>query len=89
MQRYDFPDRDLAVRSYTHNLWQLVHAARLDVALRAELAGNPMFSAHLELVKSWSEQSRYERHGEHEARALYTAIADPNDGVLRWIRQSW
>ena len=89
VRRHDFPDRDLVNRSYTHSLVQLLQVARLDLALKAETAHNRRLAAHGEKVKDWSDQSRYEQHGEQAAWALYVAITHPSDGVLRWIRQSW
>lgn len=89
VQRHDFPDRDLATRSYTHNLAQLLRVAGLEPRLSAEVAGNPALAAHWELVKGWSEQSRYERREAREAAALYRAVADRRDGVVPWIRRYW
>lgn len=41
------------------------------------------------IVKDWSEQDRYKRHTEEEAREIYAAVANPKEGVLEWIKQHW
>lgn len=89
VRRYDFPDRDLATQSYSHNLSQLVRVAGLELLLNAEVASNPAFAVNWLIVKGWSERSRYERRQAQEARNLYGAIADRRSGVLRWIRRHW
>lgn len=89
VRRYDFPDRDLASQSYTHNLSQLVRVAGLELQLQAEVASSPALAVNWSIVKEWSERSRYERHQAEEARRLYAAIADRKNGVLQWIRRHW
>jgi hypothetical protein len=41
------------------------------------------------VVKDWSEQDRYNRNTEEEARDLFDAVAKPKEGVLEWIKQHW
>lgn len=40
-------------------------------------------------MKDWSEQDRYKKHTQAEAQDIYEAVADPNEGVLEWIKQHW
>ena len=79
----EFPDKDLANKVYTHKLENLVHAARLDVEQLKK--NDPEFETNWTLVTEWSEESRYERHSEQEAREILAAVSDPNHGVLRCI----
>ena len=89
VRQHDFPDRDLAGQSNSHNLAQLVRVAGLEYQLQVALGGNPDLAANWGIVRDWTERSRYERRREQEARALYVATADRRNGVLRWIRRSW
>jgi hypothetical protein len=89
VRRYDFPDRDLATQSYSHNLAQLVRVAGLESQLQADLGGDPALAVNWAVVKDWAERSRYERRRAQEARDLYAATADRRHGVLRWIRRHW
>jgi hypothetical protein len=89
VRRHDFPDRDLALQSYSHDLAQLVRVADLERQLQEELGRNLALAANWAIVKVWEERSRYERRREQEARALYAATADRRNGVLRWISHYW
>jgi hypothetical protein len=40
-------------------------------------------------VTLWKETSRYEQKAQPEADALYLAITDNANGVMRWIRNYW
>lgn len=84
----DFPPRE-ARDYYTHDIERLVKSLKIEAALNAAKSANRAFETFWELVDGWSEESRYDRKTEAEARDLYQAITDPNDGVLRWIRGYW
>jgi HEPN domain-containing protein len=85
----DFPDQKFANKVWTHDLETLVKAAGLEEALRIEVAANANLLFNWGIAKDWTEKSRYEQIEETEARALYNAITDPNDGVLAWIHSHW
>jgi HEPN domain-containing protein len=86
VQRYDFPDKSLAHKSYVHVLGDLVKLADPN----SELAiANPKLEASWNLAKSWTEQSRYSIRTKNEAEAIIDAIARRNDGVLAWIKRRW
>jgi hypothetical protein len=89
VRQHEFPDRDLVLQSYSHNLAQLVRVAGLEPQLQVEAGGNLALADNWAIVKEWAERSRYERRREQEARALYVATADRRNGVLRWIRRHW
>ncbi len=87
--RHDFPDKKLAMDSYTHNLTKLVDLARLQTDLGRLSKATPKFWMNWAVVQEWSEVSRYETYSEPQARALYDAIADRTHGVHKWIKRYW
>ncbi len=87
-KRHDFPDRQ-AVRAYTHDLSQLFTIAGLETKRDAGFRRDRDFRLNWLVVKEWKEQSRYELPGKQQAENLYDAVADPEHGVLRWIKQRW
>ena len=89
VRRYDFPDKDLANASYSHNLEALVKAADLLRDLHAATAADPALEVNWGVAKDWREVSRYERRTRRQAEDLLLAIGDPQHGVFRWIRRFW
>ena len=85
----EFPDKDFSRDCYTHGLEKLVKLSRLEPSRDATATANPNFLAHWVIVKDWSEQKRYHRVAEAEARLLYTAVADIPNGVLTWVKTHW
>ncbi len=88
-RRYDFPDKRTVDESYTHDLTRLVKIAGLERDLEKEMKSNPNFGVNWSIVKDWSETSRYEKHTDKEAQALYFAVANRKQGVLKWIKRHW
>lgn len=86
-KKFDFPDLKTVNDSYTHKLEQLVRVAKLDPKSQSDV--DPDFSGRWSTVKDWSEKSRYQTHNKQEALDIYSAITDPNHGVLQWLRQHW
>lgn len=86
-KKFDFPDFKTVNDSYTHKLEQLVRVAKLDPKSQSDL--DPDFSGRWSTVKDWSEKSRYQKHNRQEALDIYSAITDPNHGVLQWLQQHW
>jgi HEPN domain-containing protein len=90
VRQYDFPDKRLAERSFTHKLTELVDVAGLKAALTNHISASPGFAANWNIVKDWNETSRYSLSiSRTDAQALYVAISDPNDGVLAWLKHHW
>ena len=87
-RRHEFPDKRRAEDSYSHNLRSLVKVAGLDDHFEraSQSAG---FRANWDIVRVWSEQSRYERHRTELAEALLVAIGDRRHGVIAWIKHHW
>lgn len=88
-KRYDFPNKKIAIDSYTHDLNQLVRVAGLQAALAAEIRRDANFEVNWAIVKDWGEESRYERHDAAAAKGLYLAIAATKHGVLKWLKRHW
>lgn len=88
--RYDFPNKELATKSYTHDLTNLAKLAGLELALNKEIQSNKGFERNWAAVKDWSEDARYRTNilGPN-ARDLYSAIVSRKDGVLTWLKKRW
>lgn len=86
-ERYEFPDKARVNASYTHDLDKLLYVAGLDKALK-EATGRQLAS-NWKVVQQWSEDTRYERRAEADARAFVQAVGEREDGVLRWLEIRW
>ena len=83
--RHEFPDKKRVDLSYTHKLEDLVQVAGLGNLLRSRIRSDKAFRDEWETMRSWSEQSRYRRHGGEQAQALIAAV----NGFMRWVRPYW
>ncbi len=88
-KEFDFPDKDRAIKSFTHKPKDLLSIAGLDNTFRLDAHANPKLASSWEVVTNWSEQSRYEIKAEADAKLLLEAIERPQDGVLPWIKRHW
>lgn len=89
-RRSQFPDKDLAFRAYTHDLWQLLGAAGLAVAFQNEMRTNAALEVNWTVVKDWKESARYDVIiPESQARDFYSACIAHNSGILSWIKKRW
>ena len=86
---HDFPEKKYVNDSHTHDLWKLVQLAELQIELEVAMQGDAAMRAGFDIIKDWSETSRYDRKATHEASDLLKAIDDPAGGLLPWIRQRW
>src|ERR1700678_640004 len=59
VKRYDFPDRKRTGKIFTHRLEELVALAELDAALLTEVHANAKLASRWDLVRRWTEESRY------------------------------
>lgn len=86
---YDFPPKE--VRDYySHNLKTLIKIADLESALNSEIRAVAGFGPNWDVVKDWSEQTRYEtKISAQQAKDLYFAITDATTGVLTWLKKHW
>ncbi len=88
-RRYEFPERDRVVESYTHDLAKLIRTAGLQAELNRDVAGDPAFARACNYVKDWTVDSRYAGNSRQAAETLYQAVTTRNSGMLRWIRKHW
>jgi HEPN domain-containing protein len=89
INQYDFPNKFLAIDSYTHDYIKLLKAADLSNPLSNEVRVNSNFSVKWSVVKDWNASSRYELHNSKKARDMYNSIVNKKYGVLKWIMQYW
>jgi hypothetical protein len=83
MKSNGFPDKDLARDFYKHDLMLLRRLAGLD----ADMVNDAKVAPHWDIVKDWSEQSRYEiGRTDKEAIDLLNAIENE---VIPWIKARW
>jgi HEPN domain-containing protein len=88
-RRYEFPDIETVRSSYTHDLRQLVKVAELETARKEQAAKDREFGNNWELVRDWSEKSRYRRNETDSAKLFLKAVGDRRHGVFPWIKQRW
>ena len=87
-KQYDFPDKQIVIQSYTHNLNTLIGLAGLRLQFNQAM-GQAEFSANWSTVKDWSEEARYDTGiSAQMAQDLFEAIAGQH-GVLQWVQQHW
>jgi HEPN domain-containing protein len=89
MRTDQFPEKRFSEQCWTHSLRQLLALAGLKADLDAASTADPDLLANLEIVKDWSESSRYARTTKVKAEELYDAITDKKHGVLSWIKGHW
>ena len=88
-QEFDFPDKQVAIDSHTHDLIKLVKNAKLVEEL-ASRRSDPKFGSNwLLVIEHWKPESRYKTYTEQESRDMYSAIADPDYGVFQWLQQHY
>ena len=84
---HDFPPRN-SVEFYQHDLGKLLQLTGLGKSWDDEISANENLRVNWGIVKTWSEQSRYEKtRTEREAQDLYSAIEDQQHGVLACLRR--
>jgi len=88
--QYDFPDKKVVNQIYDHNPVNLIKAAGLEREWEKELKASAGFRTNWNIVKDWTEESRYKTKVEEKlAQGLYDAITDPRDGVMAWLKKHW
>lgn len=86
----EFPDKEKALKVWTHNFLTLLDFAGLKKLLEARLLADQAFKANWERVKQWNESTRYTLgKTAADATALHAAVTDPTSGILTWIRSYW
>ena len=87
--RHDFPDKKRATESYTHNLTQLVIAAKLGPAVSEQLDKDLLFQTNWQIVVQWSELTRYQTYSHEMAANLVNAVEDKKHGVMAWLKRHY
>ena len=85
----DFPDKKLALDSYTHDIVVLLKVALLTAIHDAHRDASQAFAANWAVVRRWNESARYSSWTEAAARELHRAVTHPTDGVLPWLKRYW
>jgi HEPN domain-containing protein len=89
-KRYDFPEKESAIRMHTHNLRSLLTESKLDSAFQLETSKNKIFEQNWSVTKDWSERYRYSlRSDKKAAEDLYSAITSRTNGILIWLKKHW
>jgi hypothetical protein len=91
-KRHDFPNKQLAVDSYSHDLKSLLQTAGLWTALQAAIRANPALGDAWAVVKDWNEASLYVLSiSDAQARDLGSACAarSQSHGLLAWLKKYW
>jgi hypothetical protein len=90
VREFDFPDKRLAERSYTHNLAQLLEVSELRDELEAAIATNEQLELSWKVVIDWTEASRYNLGvNEESAQVMVAAVGHDSSGVLAWLKTYW
>ena len=84
-----FEDKKYSEKCWTHDFKALIVLADLKGTYDTDRALDAALVTNWEKALNWNENRRYLRTLELEARDLYTAITDPANGVLQWIRKYW
>jgi len=87
---HDFPDKQRALDSWNHDPTKLIHTADLQTERNREISADERFEENWNVVKDWSEQSRYSNNiSEIMARNFFSAVTEKGSGVLSWLRKRW
>lgn len=87
--QHEFPDKELALRCFTHKIEKLVEVANLQAVRGNDVAANSARGTSWLVVKDWDETARYRLWSESAAVDLVNAVVNPLNGVLPWIRGHW
>ena len=88
-KKYDFPDKKVVFESFVHEPIKLVKIAGLGLKLEQEIEDSAEFKIYWNVLKDWSEASRYKRYSRLEALDLYEAISNSENGIMSWIKKYW
>jgi HEPN domain-containing protein len=87
IKRHDFPDKKLALDSYTHDLERLCITAGLKPSLKIKEEADEGFKLNWSVAMKWDVESRYDYAIDRQAAEdLVNAINDPVSGVFQWLK---
>ena len=87
-KRHDFPNLELARKVWMHDLTQLREHAELSDIMKEEFKADRSLEDRWNIVRNWSESSRYATLGMERAKSMVAAVGDER-GVLAWLRKYW
>ena len=86
----DYPPKPKFIHDYySHEIEKLLKTAGLTAQRDADAAADPVLDANWDIVKDWTEESRYDRKTQAQTQVLIAAITDAAHGVLPWIKRRW
>jgi len=89
-REHDFAPKPRVVNNmYSHDLKTLLQGADLGAALTRDAPQGSALDKNWAAVLLWSPESRYQIVPQQDAQDLYTAMADPAEGVLAWLQRNW
>lgn len=89
VRQYDFPDKKVVIDSHTHELSKLIKVAGLSLQIENQSNNNQDFKLNWQVVRDWSEISRYKRNSQLEAKDIFLAVTHRKNGIMPWIRKHW
>jgi HEPN domain-containing protein len=90
IREFDFPEKRLVERSYTHNLTQLLEVSGVKVEFETASRADEALGLSWSVVKDWSEASRYTiETTEKSAHNMLLGVGDETTGVLVWLKKHW
>jgi len=90
IREHDFPDKQLVLDSYTHNLEPLLRISGVKPEFDSRIKADKSLEVNWTTVKDWTEAARYDNNiPEIRARDLLDAVTDPQCGVLTWLKTVW
>ncbi len=84
-----FREKKYSEKCWTHDIEILLQLAGLKETRDADASLNPALLKSWQVVKDWSEITRYERRTRLDAEKLYEAVTQTAVGVLPWIKNHW
>ncbi len=80
------PDKALLNNVFIHNLGRLLEHCQLTRDLKEREDSDADFGAYWQVVKGWTEASRYEEMNREAAAEFIEAIENSEHGVGPWLR---
>jgi hypothetical protein len=89
----DYPDTSEVGRVFkTHKYSELILLAGLQKEIDSKKTTSVKFKTNWSIVEFWNEAKRYEPIGSNSTAyvtTIITALEDPTDGILTWIKSLW
>ncbi len=83
------PDKAFIKNIMNHQFRTLVGLAGLAGSLKDQEDKDQTFATNWAIASQWEPDARYEAIDPTTAQLFVQAIADPNSGVLQWIKAHW